>query len=181
MVVYLDMDGVIADFVGAALRLHEYPNLFSEPRCKGKFDLEKLLDISVSKFWKPINECDNFWRERIYKTEDANEIVAFAEGIGETAILTAPSLGNNCIPGKIAWVQREYPQFSRRIAFSGEKGLFASPRHILIDDKDSNILEFNRMGGKGLLVPRPWNSLHSRSGEVMGVLREQMDLLRLNL
>ncbi len=32
---------------------------------------------------------------------------------------------------------------------------------LIIDDSDANIDKFREWGGRGLLVPRPWNTLHA--------------------
>lgn len=181
-VVMLDMDGVIADFMGAALRLHGREGLFDEPASKGVWDTEKLLGISANQFWKPINATPDFWPD-LPKTAEADEIVALAESLGEVTILTAPALGDECFLGKRQWLRRHYPKYVSRLAFAKEKHLYASPRHLLIDDKDSNCTKFREAGGRAILVPRSWNSEWQWADIAMDVIRsaanqEEVDAAR---
>jgi hypothetical protein len=44
------------------------------------------------------------------------------------------------------------------------KRLLAKPDHVLIDDKDSNVEEFIKDGGRAYMPPQPWNSRHKEYG-----------------
>ncbi len=86
-------------------------------------------------------------------------------------MLTSPSSSMYCIPGKRDWIRRHYPQFNKRIIFGSAKQFIAGPAKLLIDDKDSNIVEFEKHGGIGIRVPRLWNSKHNLSNQVIPYLK----------
>ncbi len=168
MKAFIDMDGVIADFIGAALVLHGRPELYTLASSKGVWDTEKLLGITAKEFWEPLNGAE-FW-SKLPKTPEADGIVALVEaavGKENVAILTAPASSENCIPGKYKWIRRHFPQFSKRIIFASCKEFMASPERILIDDRDSNVDAFNYAGGKGLLLARDWNQDHKYADDTL--------------
>jgi len=162
--VLLDQDGVVADLLKLALQIHGRPDLYQEDISKGVWDAEKLMGISASQFWKPL-DTEDFW-VKLEKTPDADQIVEVAvKLVGEdnVAILTAPSDSPYCIPGKREWVKRNYPFLSKRMIFGSCKEFCASPNRLLIDDRDRNVESFAAAGGLAALVPRPWNKLHRLS------------------
>lgn len=176
MRIFLDMDGVLADFMKSALELHGYPTLFDEPRSKGVWDTASLLGISAREFWKPIDSKEDFW-STISKTTEADELVALAEkeaGRENVCILTAPSKDAKCFLGKQVWIDRYYPQFSRRVIFATAKGFISGDDKILIDDKESNIADWEAGSGYGILVPRPWNHEHAHETAALGRIQDHL-------
>lgn len=177
--VFLDMDGVIADFIGALCKVHGRETPYTKPESLGKFDTEKLWGISDKEFWAPVAENSlEFW-EGIDKTPEADELVKLAVvefGIENVCILTAPSKDAGSVPGKQEWIKRYYPCFSKRMIFAtaSAKQFCAGPGKFLIDDKDSNVDEFDDAGGTGILVPRPWNVEHFLEGRLVEVVAEQI-------
>jgi len=177
---FLDMDGVIADFVGAALRTHNAIGLYEKGRAQNCDDIAKLLGISQKDFWGKLDEDPQFWYS-LRPTHDAEQLVEFAEdlvGREHVAILTSPAQSEHCVPGKRAFIARHFPQFSQRIIFcpSATKCFVAGPQRVLVDDKESNVEEFRRAGGIGVLVPREWNRLYRKSPQF--VLRSMEEQLR---
>lgn len=179
-VALLDMDGVMVDFTGPALALHgtTQEKLYAAQEAKGQWEFEQLLRITPEEFWEPINQDMDFWEE-LPKTPEADELVAEVEkrfGRKNVGILTAPTQEESCFTGKRRWLLRHFPQFASRLAFAHDKSLFASPRHILIDDRDKNVKEFRKAGGRSVIVPRVWNSYHTHQ-DVLGYVRLQLDWL----
>lgn len=164
-VAYCDMDGVLVDFVGAALRLHRATDLYKKyPGALGTFDIEKILGITQDQLWAPINAQPGFW-ENLEKTPEADWIVETLTrifGQENVIILTAPAMGDECFIGKRQWLRRHFPQFISRLAYAKDKSKFASHRHVLLDDADKNVTPFQRAGGQGVLVPRLWNSAYTQ-------------------
>lgn len=157
---FLDMDGVLSDFVGAMCKAHNLPN----PYLDGTFT-DWLLNkapgwkMSTEKFWKPADEVE-FWSE-MEKTPEADEIVAVSEGLfGSTniCILTSPSLAPACVAGKRIWIQKHYPRFKDNWLMGPAKHFCAGPGRMLVDDKEENCVAFTSKGGDAYLYPRPWNS-----------------------
>lgn len=169
MKIMLDMDGVIVDFLGGAARAHNRPLPYSNPKWYGEWNTEKGWGITSEQFWKPINEDPNFW-EHLEKTPEADQIVFACTnvvGMHNIAILTSPDRSSNCFTGKVKWMKKNYPQLEGRMIFSRAKEFMSSPQRILVDDKDSNIENFRKEGGHGVLVPRVWNSDYKNSDKVL--------------
>lgn len=167
--VFLDMDGVIADFAGGAFKAHGRPNPYEEAENRGEFHFDKIWRVSDEEFWAPINARGaGFWAN-LEKTKEADQIVAALTewvGIDNICILSAPSADPRCIPGKLEFLAREFPQIKHTM-FGSAKHLLAGPDKWLVDDKDLNVNGFRNNGGSAILVPRPWNSLHCSNIDVM--------------
>jgi len=171
VICFLDMDGVLADFLGGCCRAHNRPSPYTDPKSFGIFELETLFGISGSKFWEPCNGA-SFWDD-LDKMPDADDIVRLATsvfGVQNIAILTAPSMSSYCVPGKRRWIKRQFPQFSDQMIFTGAKRFLAGPDRVLIDDRSRNIEDFRQAGGTAITVPRLWNDFHLFAGCVTGVL-----------
>jgi 5'(3')-deoxyribonucleotidase len=175
-VIFLDLDGVLVDFIGAALRLHSREDFFETPSNRGLWDIEELVAGSKRKFWAPL-DGPKFWSS-LEKLPESDQIVHWcAEKVGEenVAILTTPSSSPYCIPGKQQWLRKYYPQFSSRTIFTGAKEFLAAPGKFLVDDRDLNVEKFNKAGGTGILVPRLWNAGHPLYSNVMETLNGQWE------
>ena len=164
---FLDMDGVLADFVTGACLAHNRPSPYLDPEALGIFDMEKLWGISVNEFWRTIDAKVDFW-DTLQKTPEADALVAAALSmfsIDNIAVLTAPSMDPTCVPGKRRWMQKHYPQLAKRMIFAsaGAKQFLAGPSYILSDDRDKNISQFKLAGGVGILMPRLWNAGYGRA------------------
>jgi len=68
-----------------------------------------------------------------------------------------------CLAGKLEWIHCHMPSWMhRQYAITPEKHRFGHPGALLIDDSPSNVDAFVARGGRGLLVPRPWNAVWGR-------------------
>lgn len=179
MICFLDMDGVIADFVGGIHKAHNRPYAYDEPTNLGRWALEDIWGITLDEFWQ--HDSYEFWRN-LELTHDAKEIVAVLEsafGRDNIALLTAPSpTDRGCLTGKRAWVECHFPQFSDRIIYAKAKQYLAHPGAVLIDDKPANVDEFRRFGGQAVLVPRPWNWRASRANAANEIVHWLGELIK---
>lgn len=154
---FVDMDGVLAEFLGGASFRHDRDLPYDRPEAMGVWETEVLWGITEEQFWAPMRDAE-FWAT-LEKTPEADRIVKLAErefGEENVAILSAEGPGFS-IQGKKEWIKRNYPQFEKRLIFAHAKEFLASPSRWLIDDRDKNIDAFNEAGGHGILVPRLWN------------------------
>lgn len=166
----LDMDGVLADFVGGVVKAHGRPYPYIHPSSYGCFDIEKIWGISAHDFWSP---CDgaSFW-DNLGKTPEADTLVnSVCEQFGpdNVAILTAPSQSPYCVPGKRRWIERYYPQLKKNIIFGSAKKFLAAPTRVLIDDRDKNVDDFVGAGGCAILMPRLWNREYDRAADSLDI------------
>lgn len=158
---FIDMDGVLTDFVGAACAAHNFPNPYDDPKNYGIFDMDKIWGMTPRQFWEP-TEAHGFW-ELMDKLTGADHIVEWACKTFSTqrvAILTAPSLGLRCVQEKRNWVRRNYPELVDQIIFTGAKQFLAHGTTLLIDDRDKNVTGFRAAGGNAVLYPQLWNSMY---------------------
>ena len=177
MYCFLDMDGVLVDFVGGVCKAHNKPFPYNDPQNHNIFSLEDVWKISSEEVWKP---CDGptFW-EDLEETPEAKNLVKAVTstfGVENTAILTAPSQSPYCVPGKRKWIKKHFPQLQKNIIFTSAKKFLAAPGRLLIDDRNENVDEFRNGGGSAILMPRLWNRFH----QVVKVNKE-LDMVKIQI
>ena len=161
MIVFVDLDGVLVDFVGGINRVFSLPTEFPPPKNgvpqwdwfkhHGITD-EQVNDICTSDFWANLK-----W------TLDGHEIFRIITKYIKPEniyLLTCPMPNLESASGKAQWVNKHLPFYNDRLIITrAPKQLLAGSNRILIDDKTENIDEFRKAGGQGILVPRIWNRL----------------------
>jgi len=172
--IFLDMDGVLADFCGGAFAAFG--------RDPASVDLQTAVDGCIDSFLAPSRE--EFWRvlsadwtshafwEELLPYPLAHELVETCLSVAPTCVLTAPpGRFPGAAAGKMAWMKNHFPDLPYLIG--RDKTFCACPGHLLIDDTDKQIGKFVAAGGAGLLWPQPWNSLRDRRQEdVLATLRK---------
>lgn len=156
--VFLDMDGVVADIYAAICNKLGIINPYLYASTHGVYDVFDMFDKD------DLSEDYAFWRD-MPPMPDALEIYDFAASIGEVAFLTHPMRsGSGSMLGKVHWRDKYFPDVPLFFAIDGDKSWMGNPNCWLIDDFQHNILQFKaKWGGRGVLVPRPWNVLHKFS------------------
>jgi 5'(3')-deoxyribonucleotidase len=168
----IDLDGVLVDFMTGAHNFHGIPYSYENyPYELGKWDClpPTTSSLSTEEFWDRLDE--NFWASLDWMPE-GKQILAVVEDFfpkEDICILTTPTLNPSCTAGKIRWIQQNMPEYSRRYIVSPAKEFAASPSTLLIDDADHNIKKFSKAGGRTILIPRKWNSLHNKASSVDGL------------
>ena len=141
---YLDMDGVIADFDEYAYRA------MGLPPSGGMYPEEE---------WKKLVSNPRIYRDLI-KTPYADDLVAFCKEYTalhnyDLKFLTAVPKGND-VPwafyDKVKWVELHFPNIPIFFGpFSNTKALRCEPGDIFIDDRLSNITDWMGRGGRAIL------------------------------
>ncbi len=152
------MDGVLVDFVGGARKFYNLPDVYADPKNYGVWDFISLLGMDEKEFWKPLGA--EFWAN-LEPTPDCQEILEIVEnyfGKENVCLLTSPAPNDECPTGKMRYIRKNLPDYSRRYLMGPAKEFCANKKHWLIDDRDSNVDSFH--GGQVCLVPRPWNRNH---------------------
>lgn len=155
----IDMDGVLVDFVKGICELRGRENPYEKESSRGIFDMDKLWGISVKEMFDGAEH--DFWANLEW-TEDGKEILSTLIdefGIKNCCILSSPSRNLGCMSGKLAWINREIPEFSRRFLFGTQKHFVSHSNSILFDDKRKNCIGFRKEGGTAIMIRRPWNSI----------------------
>ncbi len=141
---YLDMDGVVADFDEYAART------LGVPPSQG---------IYPDETWYKLASNQRIYRDLI-KTPYADELVAYCRNLANERdwnllFLTAVPKGNDMpwsFNDKVFWANRYYPDIPVHFGpFSKDKHVHCKPGDILIDDRLSNIKDWRVAGGIGIL------------------------------
>lgn len=160
---FLDMDGVLANFVEGVCRAHSRPDPYLDATNFGNFDIEIIWGMSARDFWTP---CDGptFWEDLQPMPDARNIIQAVTKKFGKDniCVLTAPSLSPYCVPGKRKWLKEWFPEL-KDVLFGSAKQFLAHPNSWLVDDQDNNVDSFLLAKGNGILVPRLWNREHKHA------------------
>lgn len=162
-VLFLDLDGVIVDFVAGAFRAH---GRRPPPPLDVRWGFPAQMGFTGTDdpaFWAPLGH--DFWANLPWTAEGRAVVAAAEAAYGEhhVAVMTSPCDTPGSVEGKVAWVRREMPRYARRLFVGPAKHLAAGPGKLLVDDHGPNCERFAAAGGESLLVPRPWNA---RRGEV---------------
>lgn len=160
MACFVDMDGVLFDFMGAALERHGRSDVM-ENYPKGQWAIEDHLGITPAQFWQVL-EGHDFWAAlKPYRWMlDVLEIVTF-HFAHDWWIASSPCLDHGSASGKVESLQRHMPKIEGKTFdryFLGKyKYHLAKPGAVLIDDNEENCRLFEEAGGKAILFPAPWN------------------------
>ena len=159
--VLFDMDGVLADFTGSALKFFGWklkPN-------------ERHWDWMTKFGHEP--DCSEFWGaldfsswSKISILPDGFELFAKVRKLfpeERIGFLTTPHPKSpSCYEAKMEWIKFHFGEtFSGRVFTGKDKYLIANPKMLLLDDKDENVEMWNKAGGHAILIPRAWNKRKS--------------------
>ncbi len=136
--IYCDMDGVIVDFVKG------YKELTG-------VDTTHYVN-STPEFWAPVDEQGPAFWASLDWTRDGQTLWSYIKKYRPN-LLSSPSRSITSKVGKQAWVQSHLPrtQYRELLLYPRhEKQLFSGKDHILIDDLERTINEWNNKGGIGI-------------------------------
>lgn len=183
MVIFIDLDGVMTDFVQGfhkALGLEYNPENY--PYTLGKYDIfdqiANVHNIDHAIFERILNDQD-FWKG-LPKTKEADEILSICEKFSQNIVFFTNISYNmeNAIIGKYLWIKNNYPKYINNILIgSVNKNILSFPGSILLDDCDENINNFNALYGIGILIPRKWNSGYQKEKFLTQILYNNLRTL----
>lgn len=161
--IFLDMDGVLANFVQASIEAHERPDTHEQIT---DWDYYKAWGLSTQQFWDKCRGVQ-FWA-RLPEYPWAGRLVSKCQQLTETYFLTSPSSTGRaeCIRGKELWL---LPPQCRNMIPTEHKHLIAAPGRVLVDDSEPNITKWIAHGGIGLGFKQPWNKFEL---DADGVIKE---------
>jgi hypothetical protein len=152
--IYVDMDGVVADF----------DQRFKDLSGIGPREFEEKYGKDA--FWDFIDEGENklkFW-VGIPQMSDAKQLIDFVSKY-DYEMLTAPSIKKQSSMGKGLWMINQtknglFPS-KPKVNYKSAKNKkdFAAPNHILIDDREDTINSWNAAGGIGILHTSAANTI----------------------
>ena len=176
--IFLDMDGVIANFSDKAISAVSGCSLEEAAKISDRLvehDFHGVLGITEDDFWRSIDAMgDQFWAE-LPPYPWMNELVATIDKFAPWTILSAPSMHPSCAAGKMKWIYKHFGSNFRNFALAPRKWQFArSADQVLIDDKYSNITEWIQHGGIGILFPRAFNRARDFRCDPVKYVQEQL-------
>lgn len=170
-IIYLDMDGVIADFfsgLGRLMGLPLPPGMTSEGYTNPKWlgmhhtEVEPYIEKVGHSFWENL--------EAFGHTSELVELISYYP---RWEILTHPMKAESCRTGKRAWLDRYFgPEIIAHMR--GDKHALAHANAVLIDDMPSNIEKFRSAGGQGILFPTYYNANSAHSSDPVGYVRAEL-------
>ena len=172
--IYLDMDGVCVDFIGAAMSAQGFdPKIMLEgwrEHHPGALFPESLIDKSPEEFFTHENlQGSDFWAgltpypwfEQLFEELDR---------LGHVIFLTAPTGAPGCVSGKHEWLINRFGSDFHDFIFTRHKNRLAHPNAYLVDDMPFNTEPFSQREGVGLLFPQIWNKHHAVEDPVAHVI-----------
>mgnify|MGYP001187749547 CR=1 FL=1 len=151
--IYLDMDGVLVDFVSGAI---EATGIDLTHDTWTEWDAYRLKEWSSDQFWAPINERLYFW-EDLQPYPWAEELLELCKSFGEVVFCSTPSRNPESASGKLTWLQQRGWLKDHDCILMKDKWRLAKPGTILIDDRRDSCALFSAHGGKSICFPQPWN------------------------
>lgn len=162
---FIDMDGVLCDFVAGALAAHgveitdEIRNSLTAHDLYGPNQSPFVPWKNADDFWAPIAAQKSlFWRslKSQHHTSELNKLFKQLP-IERTFILTSPSRNEGCRLGKLQWIADMGIEAS--VIFEKKKWRYVrSANDILLDDHHINIKRWRNAGGIAMCYKQPWNS-----------------------
>lgn len=175
--IFLDVDGVLADWVGGVCDLFgvDYEHLISN--WGDEWGIHNEIDVPPAEMWRRIDENGlQFW-SNLNPFPWAQDLLRCCQKIAPTTILTSPSLHHSCAAGKVRWMDRHLSQDGRPFRdflIGPDKSVCARPGALLIDDKLSNCRQFEMAGGGYILFPRPWNDNRDLVGQELRLIESSL-------
>jgi FMN phosphatase YigB (HAD superfamily) len=118
--IFLDCDGVLADFDTAAIRIF------------GQHPQQAEDELGSVEFWRRLRESGRFFHELPLLTDGLELYRAVAHL--HPVILTGCPRGGWAEPDKVAWAARHFPNVAMITCLSRDKRLHMNPGDVLVDD-----------------------------------------------
>lgn len=184
MRILLDLDEVLADFVGGALAVHGWTRERLETVwAPGTWSIVEPMGLSLEEFWAPINAAgESFW-VGLTPLRWAHDLLRLITEITDDwFIVSSPSQCVGAYSGKARWVQQFLGDGFDRLVITNHKHLLAKPGVILIDDREESVRKFIAVGGDGLTFPSRHNYLYQYANDPVSYLshlfKERHDALQ---
>lgn len=168
--IFLDLDDVLADFVGEMCR--EFNVKYAAAT---SWELHNACGVTKFEWfrWLKTREA-RFW-ERLKVQPWANPLVQYCKRIAPTSIATARNSSRAACASVGPWIVNHLGALPWAIL--DDKHLLAQPGRALIDDNEHKVERFREAGGVGILFPRPWNSASQDTHRALeAVVRQLMEM-----
>ncbi len=179
-VIYLDMDGVIADFVKPLIKAHGREDLI-EAYEAGEYPKTWNMDDELGteeELWVPVDALgEAFWDDIPPFSWTSKLLSIIKDEKIPWYICTHARHTPGSYSGKVRWIHKHISPTFKNIIMTRHKHLLAHSNALLIDDNEQNTEMFTIHGGNSFLFPQSWNS-NAGTSRLVGVyktLREVFD------
>jgi len=172
--IFCDLDGVLADFCGAALDLFEAN---ATPADVTHYDaLPVLCGLTEHAFWRELERRggSDFWAD-LPPYYWAGDLVDYLRRAGDVHLISTPPPGLGGEHGKAIWCRRYFPGLRLWLVPEGQRHLLSRPGRVLVDDCPANVQTWRRFPhyGTAVLFGQPWNG--GAEGDWGGVVQRVID------
>lgn len=153
--IFLDLDGVLADFPTAAMKLLGRLDVLEPGKWPPEVYYAKdLIGMSEQVFWKHIDDAGpEFWANLpLYSW--SHKLVAHCSSIAPVVFLTDPTFSVHCETGKRLWMEKHFGPTP--YVLTNQKHLLSKRGRLLIDDHSGNCNKFRTYTGHAIEFPGPW-------------------------
>lgn len=176
MKIFLDLDGVLVDFIqGAASLFGTDSDSLLRKWPPGVYEMEEALGISRTKFFATLEAAgEEFW-VNLPPFPYARDFYDHCTNIAPTYILTAPTRDPKSLSGKMRWLQNWFGQGFRDYVITDKKEMCARDTHVLIDDRVSNVDKFREHGGQAIMWPARQNPRWAEAWRALELVTEELE------
>lgn len=158
MRILVDLDDVLADFVGSALRIHGRTPVELAGMPPQSWSIVQPLGLTEQTFWRPIDIAgEDFWADLPLLPHGLELVECVEQFNPEWYLVTAPSQHPSSLAGKCRWIKKVFGNSFDRFVFTQHKHLLANSETVLIDDRAQSVSRFIQCGGRGIIFPTPYN------------------------
>ena len=155
--IYLDMDGVIANFVSGAFSLFNKQYKEREYQ-RGTWAMWDELGVTEEEFYHRLSQQGvPFW-EHLPVFPWAHDLVYRLCEVSTPIICTHPTKDPECYAGKRRWLMKHIHFHNLEVITMKDKYELARAGTMLIDDNGGNCRKFTQRGGVSIIFPQPWNN-----------------------
>lgn len=172
--IFLDMDGVLADFFAEYAKLAGVP-----PNERGRYDYHAIPPDKREPVIQQMAGTDFFYR--LPKFPSADRLVSIAVKVfGTYNICSSPLRGDheNSRAMKTAWINENLSPQPNKIIITPRKGKYAKQSdgtpNILVDDRNTVISEWEQSGGIGIKYQADENDLDT----VVSGIRRAFEIIK---
>jgi 5'(3')-deoxyribonucleotidase len=173
MNIFLDMDGVVADFVSGAIEAADLPLKHDDIKT---WDFFKPY-MTATEFWKRIHDTYEFW-EGLEPYPWAQDLVDLCKQYGDVIFLSDSSHDDNAPSGKVKWLRRHgfLAPDSSNYMLGRQKHLlgYGDANWVLIDDSKDNCKSWESIS---ILFPQRWNTWQFDKVDRLSKVRKELGRL----
>lgn len=173
--VYMDCDGVLFDFTGAALRAFGVPEAEWDLLKRGEYSIAKCIGQTEEAFWERIDTPEFWGGVRLY--QGAVEFMMRLKWDRRVGVVYCTSSSHNVpafVTARFAALSlldrlSEYYDVPRRgivptfyCSGIGKAGM-AREGALLVDDMAKNCETFRAAGGRAIMPRMPWNTVRGKA------------------